>query len=233
MATASITAPTSPKKRKPDPRAVVAHYYRECASAKGKRGALRRTGDAFGISDESVRRYVQAEEHAAEVKAATPDELRYEPPPGGIAYQAERERIAAQLAAEQTAPPSPLPHQRHKARPRCHTYRHGETLRVCGLLRQAISSDVAQTPRSTNATRPTAERATSLPPSPQSPQTPSRDYRLPMLPDVPHVAARRPPPSRRRLDSVTLVSSWESVLGVPLGLLVFALMMLAWRLFGG
>ncbi|GAC1554267.1 MAG: hypothetical protein NVS2B7_30190 [Herpetosiphon sp.] len=66
--------PSTRKQRKPDPSRVVQTYWHEVQS-KGKRGALRRAGDLYNISDESVRRYVAADEARAQLATPTPAEL--------------------------------------------------------------------------------------------------------------------------------------------------------------
>ncbi len=82
-----MTASTLPHRttarpaRKPEPSRVVQSYL-HIVGTQGKRGALRKTGDIYGISDETVRRYVATHEAAQNVPEVPP-ELQYIPPPGG------------------------------------------------------------------------------------------------------------------------------------------------------
>jgi hypothetical protein len=82
MATSAYHTPSSPRRRRPDPARVVQSYQHQ-VEALGKRGAFRRTAALYGISDETVRRYVLATQQpktpAPKVDAVPP----YEPPPGG------------------------------------------------------------------------------------------------------------------------------------------------------
>lgn len=67
--------------RKPEPSRVVQSYL-HIVSTQGKRGACRKTGEIYGISRETVRRYVAAHE-ASRNAPEEPPELQYVPPPGG------------------------------------------------------------------------------------------------------------------------------------------------------
>ncbi len=71
----SIARPT----RKLDPARVVQSYL-HIVDTQGKRGALRKTGEIYSISDETVRRYVAAHE-AAQNPPEIPQDLQYIPPP--------------------------------------------------------------------------------------------------------------------------------------------------------
>ncbi len=65
--------------RKPDAARVLQSYW-HIVETQGRRGALRKTGDIYGISDETVRRYLAAHD-AAHNAPETPVELQYVPPP--------------------------------------------------------------------------------------------------------------------------------------------------------
>ncbi len=80
MATLSYhTQHTTP--RKPDAARVLQSYW-HIVETQGRRGALRKTGELYNVSDETVRRYLAAHD-AAHNAAETPVELQYVPPPGG------------------------------------------------------------------------------------------------------------------------------------------------------
>ncbi len=76
------SAPTHHQRRhKPDPGRVVQSCQHQ-VDTLGKRGAYRRTGDLYGISDETVRRYVAAAE--APPAPELPEELAAVPLPGAF-----------------------------------------------------------------------------------------------------------------------------------------------------
>jgi hypothetical protein len=79
MATVSYTQHTTP--RKPDAARVLQSYW-HIVSTQGRRGALRKAGELYNVSDETVRRYLAAYD-AAHNATETPVELQYVPPPGG------------------------------------------------------------------------------------------------------------------------------------------------------
>src|ERR671917_197782 len=84
MATSTITQTRSTRpqrRRKPDPAAVLQTYDYECKES-GKRGAYRRTAERYGISEDTVERYVhRREEREAAKEAEAAAGLAYEPPP--------------------------------------------------------------------------------------------------------------------------------------------------------
>ena len=160
MATASIPAPSSTRKRKPDPARVVQSYYHE-VSQRGRRGAYRRTGDLYNISDETVRRFV----HAAEERANTPplsDELAYVPPPFSDELAVIRAKSAVERATEgrrrdisNMLTPQPAPRL---------------TPAECGSITSNSRSTVAFAPHFQDATRHAAELSDWPTDTPQSPQ---------------------------------------------------------------
>ncbi len=83
--------------RKPEPSRVVQSYL-HIVSTQGKRGALRKTGEIYGIAGESVRRYVAAHESAQNVPEQPP-ELQYVPPPGGYP-EPQAPHIAAAIGTD-------------------------------------------------------------------------------------------------------------------------------------
>lgn len=135
----------APAPKRPDPARVIQSYYHQ-VDAGGKRGAYRRTGDLYNISDESVRRYVLAFEAQANAPAV-PDELVYTPPPGGYPMP-QPAPVASE--APQDAP------QRTPA--------------ACGALTSSARSVVAETPQGTNATRQTDQRLSVAHSAAQTPQ---------------------------------------------------------------
>jgi len=68
--------------RKPDAARVLQSYW-HIVETQGRRGALRKTGDIYGISDETVRRYLAAHDAAHNAPETPVDELAYISPPGG------------------------------------------------------------------------------------------------------------------------------------------------------
>jgi CxxC motif-containing protein len=97
MATASIQQRHLSSKRKPEPSRVVQSYL-HIVDTQGKRGALRKTGEIYGIAGESVRRYVAAHEAAQNVPEQPP-ELQYVPPPGGYP-EPQAPHIAAAIGTD-------------------------------------------------------------------------------------------------------------------------------------
>ncbi len=165
MASASLHTPAPTRKRKPDPARVVQSYYHEVAQ-RGRRGAYRRTGDLYNISDETVRRFV----HAAEARANTPplpDELAYVPPPFSDELAAIQAKSAAELATEGhprdisiTSTPQPAPQRTPAER---------------GSITSSSRSIVAFAPQLDDATRHRVElgdRPTDDSESPQVPHEP-------------------------------------------------------------
>jgi hypothetical protein len=190
------TTTATRKPRKPDPARVVQSYHHE-VQARGKRGAFRRTGDLYNISDESVRRYLAADEQRAQVKPALPDELAYTPAPGESSYLAERDRIAAQLATEQRARPATAPAIRHKDRSHCHPKGHrirvrscGDVMsRRCGFERKTVAN-MAEMPQLTIATRHAVERPQSTTAWHTTPQIASPPTRNTLAHTIKHYAPR-------------------------------------------
>jgi hypothetical protein len=167
MASGSIAHSTGAKKpKKPEPARVVQSYWYE-VQARGKRGALRRTGELYNISDETVRRYVAADEAKAQPATPKDDELAYIPAPGESTYQAARDAAARALSTHQPQAVPPTPRQRHTPRPRCHTKRHKERLsirdKVTSSKRAGERGTVAPAATLPHATAP-QRHASTLPP---------------------------------------------------------------------
>ncbi len=168
------TQPPQRSQKRPDPARVIQSYYHQ-VNAGGKRGAYRRTGDLYNISDESVRRYVLAFEAQANVPTL-PNELVYTPPPGGYPL------------------PQPVPIAPN-------TPQHGAqtTPAACGEVTSTPRSNVAETPQDGGATRHTDEHAPDAEDSPELPQSADEDEEEPLLPPpVPQspLPAPAPPPPR-------------------------------------
>ncbi|HSH81850.1 MAG TPA: hypothetical protein VLA19_25265, partial [Herpetosiphonaceae bacterium] len=184
MASASVSTSSATRKRKPDPARVVQSYYHEVAQ-RGRRGAYRRTGDLYNISDETVRRFV----HAAEERANTlplPDELAYVPPPFADELTAIQAKSATERATEV--------HQRDISRspaPQIEP-RFGPGDR--GIVTSSSRSNVAFAPQLDDATRHRVElgkRPTDGPEMPQAPAEPG--HARPDI-DVPGAEAPELPP---------------------------------------
>ncbi len=194
MASASLHTPASSRKRKPDPARVVQSYYHEVAQ-RGRRGAYRRTGDLYNISDETVRRFV----HAAEERANTPplpDELAYVPPPFSDELATIQAKSAVELATEpcrrdisNAFTPQIEPHSGGSGR---------------GVITSSLRSNVASVPQARNATHHTAElgeRPTDASESPQVPHEPGHarpdlDEPGAESPELPPEAFPNPEPNR-------------------------------------
>jgi len=134
--------------KRPDPARVIQSYYHQ-VDAGGKRGAYRRTGDLYNISDESVRRYVLAYEAQAALPPE-PDELVYTPPPGAYPMP---QPVPAALDMPQHEPQG--------------------TPAACGALTSSARSNVAGTPQGTDAIEHTDERSSVAHSAPQTPQNES------------------------------------------------------------
>jgi len=221
--------PIVKKQRKPEPARVVQSFHHE-VQTRGKRGALRRTGELYNISDESVRRYVAADEQRGQLPVL-PDQLAYTPAPGEASYLAERERIAAQLVAQQhkaLTPAQPLaPAIRHKPRPHCHRLRHGTHTHLCGIItssyttfeRKPVAND-AITPQAPHVTRHSAERAQNGLGQPQTPQLTAPHTSGTAAPAVKRYAPR-PIPRSSRAGIIEWVTHTLFTPGPALAVLVF------------
>ncbi len=220
MALSQSPARPASKKRKPDPARVVQSYWHE-VQARGKRGALRRTGDLYNISDESVRRYLAADEQRAQVKSVDAGELAYSPAPGQSSYEAERDRLAAAQRKVLTPKATTAPTIRHKPRPTCHGLKHGTHGRVRVIImssEQRIERGTVayapHMPQSTIATRHTAERAQRPAEWQPMPQTPA--HHTTALPSA-TVKRYAPRPKRNGVDLAQLIDLAMLMVGpVPL-----------------
>ncbi len=89
--------------RKPDAARVLQSYW-HIVETQGRRGALRKTGELYNLSDETVRRYLAAHD-AAHNAPETPVELLYVPPPGGYSEPIVPTISASYVTPHATATP--------------------------------------------------------------------------------------------------------------------------------
>ncbi len=92
-----------PRRRKPAPESVYQSYLYEVTHS-GPRRAASATAARYGISDDTVRRIVARIEADEQMKAQTPPELAYTPPPGGYPEPRPSADFAAEIAANQPQP---------------------------------------------------------------------------------------------------------------------------------
>lgn len=175
-------------KRKPDRQRVIQTYWYE-VKKRGKRGAYKRTGDLYNLSDESVRRYVHADEERATPAPVDDPAIVYMPPPGAYPEPQPAPPIAqngadecAQLHTLDITPPHKMPQPDDPERGKVMSSTMGES--EAGSHPSTIAT--AGNTTCHNATRHTVERDNVSLAAAETPQPePHPDPLPPPIPESP------------------------------------------------